>query len=191
MCSYSSNTVERALKNYSELISYLLVAQQNNELLMKNHGIRPTGTAPLPEVNVTVHNKYGNEKYKSRDHGRSGRRGRRRTNNCYHGVHNSGISNHQKKNSNEGQERGGQNNPSKVIENLCYRCGMKGHWAHTCRTPEHLVKLYQASIRGKKNNIETNFISKNDEMEEKEEGDVIYGLNNITDLDVIDFFENH
>ncbi|KAH1097510.1 hypothetical protein J1N35_014431 [Gossypium stocksii] len=55
-----------------------------------------------------------------------------------------------KKNSNKGQERGGQNNPSKVIENVCYQC---------------------ASIKGKKNNIETNFISQNDEMEAKEGGD--------------------
>ncbi|KAK5833912.1 uncharacterized protein LOC108450894 [Gossypium arboreum] len=162
---------------------------------MKNHGIRPTGTVPLPEVNVAVHNKYGNEKYKGRNHGCgrgcSGGSGRGRTSNRYHGVHNSGISNHQKKNSNEGQERGGQNNPSKVIENFCYRCGMRGHWACTSCMHDHLVELYQASIKGKKNNIETNFISKNDEMEAKKEGDVIHGLNDITHLDVIDFFENH
>ncbi|XP_016740120.2 uncharacterized protein [Gossypium hirsutum] len=80
------------------------LAEQNNELLVKNHGIRPTGTAPLSEVNVAVHNKYENEKYKGRDRGRgrSGGHGRGRTSNCYHGVHNSGISDHQKKNNNEG-----------------------------------------------------------------------------------------
>ncbi|XP_016737898.1 uncharacterized protein [Gossypium hirsutum] len=115
---------EKGFKKYSELVSCLLVAEQNNELLMKNHGIRPTGTAPLPEVNIAVQSKYGNEKYKGRDrghdHGRNWGRGRGCTSNHYHGVHNSGISNHQEKNSNEGQERSGQNNPSKVIENLYY-----------------------------------------------------------------------
>ncbi|KAK8303350.1 hypothetical protein V6Z12_D04G146000 [Gossypium hirsutum] len=97
------------------------VSEQNNELLMKNHGIHPTGTAPLHEVNDVVHNKYGNEKYRGRDHGHghgcSKGCGRERTSNRYHGVHNSGISNHQKKKSNKGQERGGQNHPLKVIEN--------------------------------------------------------------------------
>ncbi|KAH1114107.1 hypothetical protein J1N35_007485, partial [Gossypium stocksii] len=107
-----SNIVKKVLKKYSKLISCLLVTEQNNELFMKNHGIRPTGTTPLLEVNVSVHNKYENEKYKGhgRGHGRgrSGGYGRGHTSNPYHGVHNSGISNHQKKNSNEGQERGGQ-----------------------------------------------------------------------------------
>ena len=33
------------------------MAEQNNELLMKNHEAYPTGSAPFPEVNVTAHNK--------------------------------------------------------------------------------------------------------------------------------------
>jgi hypothetical protein len=36
---------------YSELISCLLVAEQNNELLMKNHQSRPTSSTPFPEAN--------------------------------------------------------------------------------------------------------------------------------------------
>ncbi|KAK5846262.1 hypothetical protein PVK06_002545 [Gossypium arboreum] len=106
------------------------LAKQNKELLMKNHGIHPASTAPLPKVNALVHNKYGNEKYRDRDFGRGrsrgrrGRRGRGCTSNCYHDVYKSGTSNYQKKNRNEGQERCGQNHPSKVIENLFYRYGM-------------------------------------------------------------------
>ena len=42
---------EKGFKKYSELISHLLVAEQNNDLLLKNHGNRPTGSEPLPEVN--------------------------------------------------------------------------------------------------------------------------------------------
>ncbi|KAK5812130.1 hypothetical protein PVK06_027541 [Gossypium arboreum] len=197
---------EKGFKRYSELISCLLVAEQNNELLMKNHGIRPTSSAPFPEVNVAVHNNYENRKYKSRGRGRgrSEGRGRGRISNHYYSGYNNDTSNHHKKNDNERQERSGQNNPSKIVENICYRYGMKGHWSRTCRTSEHLVKLYQASIKRKGKHMETNFISQNDEMEAKDEdihynnktdhaygGDKFNDLNNIIHLDVADFFENH
>ncbi|KAF3669584.1 putative isoaspartyl peptidase/L-asparaginase-like [Capsicum annuum] len=47
---------EKGLKKYTKMSSHLLVAEQNNDLLMKNHENRPTGSAPLPEVNdVHVH----------------------------------------------------------------------------------------------------------------------------------------
>ncbi|XP_068338916.1 uncharacterized protein [Pyrus communis] len=36
---------------YNQLLSMLLVAKQNNELLMKNHQSRLTGSTPFPEVN--------------------------------------------------------------------------------------------------------------------------------------------
>ncbi|KAK5812063.1 hypothetical protein PVK06_027460 [Gossypium arboreum] len=90
---------EKGFKRYSELISCLLVAEQNNELLMKNYGIRPTGSAPFPEVNVAVHNNYENRKYKGRGRGRghSRGRGRGRISNHYRGGHNTDTSNHQKK----------------------------------------------------------------------------------------------
>ncbi|XP_021859029.1 uncharacterized protein [Spinacia oleracea] len=35
---------ERGFKKYSELISILLVAEHNNDLLLKNHNLRPTGS---------------------------------------------------------------------------------------------------------------------------------------------------
>ena len=41
----------RGYTEYNQLISVLLVAEQNNELLMKNHNSRPTGSAPFLEVN--------------------------------------------------------------------------------------------------------------------------------------------
>ena len=43
---------ERRFTKYSELISCLLVAKQNNELLMRNHQSRPTASEPFPEVNA-------------------------------------------------------------------------------------------------------------------------------------------
>ena len=44
------------------------------------------------------------------------------------------------------------------MENICYRCGMKGHWSRTYRMPKHLVDLYQASLNDKEKSIETNFV---------------------------------
>ncbi|KAK5836372.1 hypothetical protein PVK06_012159 [Gossypium arboreum] len=162
---------EKGFKRYSKLISCLLVVEQNNELLMKNHGIRPTSSVLFPEVNVAVHNNYENRKYRGRNHGRghSGGCGRGHISNHYHGGHNTDTSNHYKKNNNERQERSGQNNSSKIVENIYYRCGVKGHWSRTCCTHEHLVKLYQASIKKKGRHMETNFISQNDKMEAKDE----------------------
>ncbi|KAK9713437.1 hypothetical protein RND81_06G026800 [Saponaria officinalis] len=40
---------EKGFTKYSELISCLLVAEQNNELLMKNHESRPTGSTHFPK----------------------------------------------------------------------------------------------------------------------------------------------
>ncbi|CAN6681017.1 unnamed protein product [Malus baccata var. baccata] len=42
----------RGFTEYNQLISVLLVAEQNNKLLMNNHNSRPTGSAPFPEVNA-------------------------------------------------------------------------------------------------------------------------------------------
>ena len=41
-------------------------------------------------------------------------------------------------------------------EGVCHRCGGNGHWARTCRTPKHLVDLYQASLKEK--GVKTNFL---------------------------------
>jgi hypothetical protein len=54
-----------------------------------------------------------------------------------------------------------KNSPSfKKSESSCYKYGMINHWSLTCRTPKHLVELYQASIKKKKKEIETKFIEK-------------------------------
>ena len=53
----------------------------------------------------------------------------------------------------------------KVYEIECYQCGMKGHLSRTCRTTKHLVNLYQASMKGKDKQIETNFIDEEDTMD--------------------------
>ena len=56
----------------------------------------------------------------------------------------------------QGKDKNGQS--KKNMENVCYRYGMKDHWSRTCRTPKHLVDLYQASLNDKGKSIETNFV---------------------------------
>ncbi|XP_019230746.1 PREDICTED: uncharacterized protein LOC109211653 [Nicotiana attenuata] len=59
---------ERGFKKYSESISCLLVAEQHNTLLLKNHEARPTGTAPLPEANMAAR-RDKSEKRQNNNHG--------------------------------------------------------------------------------------------------------------------------
>ena len=61
---------ERRFTEYSQLISCLLVAEQNNELLMKNHQSRPTGSEAFPEVNAISSQNYGRGRGRGRDRGR-------------------------------------------------------------------------------------------------------------------------
>ncbi|KAK1407624.1 hypothetical protein QVD17_39244 [Tagetes erecta] len=146
---------EKGFKKYSELISCLLVAKQNNELLMKNHKTRPTGIAPFPEANVAIYNDQSGSR--GRGHGRG--RG------CGYG-------------------HGRRNYHDETTPNACYRCGDKYHWARTCRTPKHLVELYQQSIKGKGKGIETNFTY---EIDNVDISDGYNDLNDTTHMDVSDF----
>jgi hypothetical protein len=79
---------------------------------------------------------------------------------------------------NIGKNKIGQS--SKNNENVCYRCGGKGHWSRTCRTPKHLVDLYQQSLQNKDKKAETHFACENDEDD--------YGNVDVTHLDAADFF---
>ncbi|XP_055818841.1 uncharacterized protein LOC129887686 [Solanum dulcamara] len=63
---------DKGFKKYSALISHLLVAEQNNDLLMKNHENRPTGSTPLPEVNEV----YSHQARRGRGRGSDRGRGR-------------------------------------------------------------------------------------------------------------------
>ncbi|CAH9128304.1 unnamed protein product [Cuscuta epithymum] len=38
---------EKGFQKYSDLISFLLVAEQNNDMLMKSHNFRPSGSSPF------------------------------------------------------------------------------------------------------------------------------------------------
>ncbi|KAB2077994.1 hypothetical protein ES319_A06G130000v1 [Gossypium barbadense] len=40
-------------------------------------------------------------------------------------------------------------NTTRKVESLCYHCGGKNHWSHNCRTQNHVLELYQQSLKDK------------------------------------------
>jgi hypothetical protein len=183
---YTSNLLlqqqywEHDFKKYLELISHFVVAEQNNEILMKNQQSRPTGSSPFLEANMTSFseaNATSFERNRGRGRGRDPRRGRGRgRNNVWRREGDNSKSN----DNNARRYEKEKNSPSsKMFESSCYRCGMTNHWSHTCCTSKHLVELYQTSIKKKGKEVETHFI-------ENESSDLLMD----THLDVFDFFEN-
>ncbi|KAM1803804.1 hypothetical protein ACFX12_029743 [Malus domestica] len=158
----------RGFTKYNQLISVLLVAEQNNKLLMKNHNSQPTGSAPFSEVNTTslemnTISSRGNNYKRERGHKRGRWNGKCKN----HGVqfhnqvprHNPGPS---FKSANRQKGKAHMNTPRNP-EGVCHRCGGNGHWARTCRTPKHLVDLYRASFKEK--GVEINFFDQAQPME--------------------------
>ncbi|XP_017970428.1 PREDICTED: uncharacterized protein LOC108660679 [Theobroma cacao] len=130
---------ENGFKKYSELISCLLMAEENDELLMKNLESRSTGYAPFPEVNATSFRNFD----RGRNHGRGKGGHNYRSRGGYTNYYSDNKNTHQKwMNSEEIHEKDKGGQSKRNTENVCYRCGMKDHWSRTCRTPKHLVQLY-------------------------------------------------
>ena len=69
---------EKGFQKYSQLISCLVVAEQHNDLLMKNHEVHPAGNASLLEAHaVEAHdqseirqNNQGHDNVRERDKGK-------------------------------------------------------------------------------------------------------------------------
>ncbi|XP_026447239.1 uncharacterized protein LOC113347780 [Papaver somniferum] len=144
---------ESQFKKYSDLISCLLVAEQNNELLLKNHQIHPTGSTVALEMNATE-SRSNAPKSRGKGHGRW--LGPEKPNNKKKADNNSY---HRKGKNNVFPKHKGESSRShsKRYESVCRHCGSPRHWANVCRTARHLVDLYQASIKQKEKKAETNF----------------------------------
>ncbi|XP_058773116.1 uncharacterized protein LOC131647219 [Vicia villosa] len=176
----------REYTEYSDLVAALLVAEQNNELLIKNHQARPTGTMPYPGINATTFNRGcgGFNLLKRRGgHVRSdGNNGHARFDGQYQGgYHGRNLFHGRNYFRGRGRGRGHMNNyrspiydqnnwnrkgkgkyiqegPSRNYEDICYRCGKKGRWSKMCRTPEHLCKRPMAYAEEKRKEVNFNEI---------------------------------
>ena len=102
---------ERRFTEYSQLISCLLVVEQNNELLMKNHQSRPTGSEAFPEVNAISSQNYG--RGRGRGRGRSQGRNSRQYNNFSSYQKRKALFHHQKWNNNELRQENGESTKKK------------------------------------------------------------------------------
>lgn len=154
---------ERKFEKYSDLVSCLLVAEANSNVLLKNHNSRPTGTLPIPEINASFGTQRG--RGRGRGHGRGRGRGRARGRGRYarggrYHPYQGNEFNHPTDHKSKGQ----------IPNDVCYRCGKDGHWAKACRAPKNEVDRYNAIKK-----IETNL------MED---------LNDTTHLECSDFFED-
>ena len=116
-------------QTYSDLIHDLLQTEKHDELTMKNHHQRPVGAAPLPEVhhNVKGKNKFEGTKKPPMNSGNFKKHRRNR-----------------KKNGQNVQALG--KSVSNQKSDKCHKCGCFNHSTKKCRTPRHLVELYQKSL---------------------------------------------
>ena len=99
------------------------MAEQNNELLMKNHKSQPTRTTPFPEVNVVNFNNRG----RGRGRGRGRDRGRGRNSYYFRGGHSNHPNFKRTTRNDDHKGKAPQGKNSKDDEHKCFRCGMTGH----------------------------------------------------------------
>jgi hypothetical protein len=119
---------------YSDLIYDLLQAEKHDEILTKNHQIRPMGTSPLPEVHHNSQNtqkKFGSKKFKKN----------------FKGKWKNKNKHHYQKNKDSHKGKGTyKKNFHHDNSQVCQRCGCRNHITKKCHFGKHLVELYQKSV---------------------------------------------
>ncbi|KAM2153550.1 hypothetical protein ACFX1Q_045481 [Malus domestica] len=136
---------------FSDLISILLLAEKQNQLLMKNHQARPTGATVVPEAHYST-NQHPKHHHR---HDRGGQKP------PHQGQHSQGPpkeGNRAQKRPNLVPKAPNFRNKGKAFEtmdaDMCYLCGSKNHWSHVCQAPQKVVTKYHS--RHKK--FESNFM---------------------------------
>ncbi|XP_051130807.1 uncharacterized protein LOC127251239 [Andrographis paniculata] len=148
---------EKDFQKCSQLIACLLLAEQNNELLMKNHQSRPIGSSPFPEANVT---------FSERGRGRGRGRGRESQRGRYTPYNRRSFDINKMQSKPQHGDIAEKDKQGKRQIGSCNRCGIEGHWANTCRIAKHLADLYQASLQKNGKEVETNYVDNDDDPDD-------------------------
>jgi hypothetical protein len=114
---------------YTDLICDLHQAEKHDELTIKNHHQRRVGAAPLPEF-------HHNEKKASSSKDNNLKKNDRSARSWHNKRKNRQLLKMMKK----------DGTPSKGSNVQCRACRDFKHTAEKCRTPKHLVALYQKSL---------------------------------------------
>ncbi|XP_024007935.1 uncharacterized protein LOC112083945 [Eutrema salsugineum] len=149
---------------YEDLISCLLLAEKNNQLLLRNSAMRPPGSAPLPEGTRKESNFVQRNRSSDRGRGRGnghGLRGRGRGRPNQVNRPNLSFGRGKGRGINKPTQRGCSSRPTP-----CSRCGMTNHWVKNCRTPKYLAELYQ---KYGKDNHEANLVHQVNEDDSKDD----------------------
>ncbi|KAI5351288.1 hypothetical protein L3X38_004179 [Prunus dulcis] len=120
-------------KKYSELVSCLLLAEQNNELLLKNHQSRPMGSSPLREINAASQEVNATSSHGSiHKRGRGGKRDRWQGSRKDRGARSEGLGprsgpSTNGKNASRNMGKAQMSHVPRNVESPCHRCGAKGN----------------------------------------------------------------
>ncbi|XP_022008496.1 uncharacterized protein LOC110907884 [Helianthus annuus] len=136
-------------QRYSDLNSFLLVAEKNNELLMKYHQARPTGSLAIPEANAVINDdtkESGRKWGRGRGRGHSGKSNFNGRNHSFKGnnnfrdnshrrgrgrgcVQNQRTTNYHTPQNNNSNQYNKRNEAGRSENNgtSCFRCGSVNH----------------------------------------------------------------
>jgi hypothetical protein len=123
-------------QHYADLIRDLLQAEKHDELTIKNHHQCRVGAAPLLEIHHNKKKASASKDFTPKKNGRS-------TRHCRNRPKNIKLSKSMKK---DGASSKGNNVQYKACETF-------KHTTDKCRTPKHLVTLYQKSL-GKEKKVQ-------------------------------------
>ncbi|KAL7123648.1 hypothetical protein ACP275_01G118800 [Erythranthe tilingii] len=157
--------LEKIAKNYtqfSELVTVLLLAEKNLDLLLKNNQARPVGTRPLPEANLVNQNPQPlPEANLVNRNNRGGGRGRGFNRRVRGRVWAKGD---MPRGGNNARPRGGHHNRApnqnqNQNRDTCHRCGGTGHWSRTCRARNVMVGGVNNNVPPETNHVEIDVLN--------------------------------